>query len=87
MQYEQLNASNAGRSELYDDMVARYGLLLTGKDLLQCLGFKNAAALRQARFRGHIGVPIFSLPNRKGVFAKTKDVAEWLELMSTQQQR
>ena len=79
MQNLQEPARIAARSQLYEDMVSRHGPLLTGQVLFQCLGFRNAAAFRQARHRGHINVPVFSLPNRKGTFAYTRCVAAWLE--------
>jgi hypothetical protein len=78
------SGQSAAHSDLYEDMIARHGPLLTGHELFQSLGFRNAAAFRQARLRGHVDVPVFSLPNRKGVFAKTRDIAAWLDIVATQ---
>lgn len=74
----QTNARDAQQSALCEDMLARHGPLLSGPELVRALGFRNAAALRQARHRGHLAVRVFSLPNRKGPFAMTSDVADWL---------
>lgn len=46
--------------------------------MVAALGHASAASLRQARKRGQVTVPIFTLPKRRGFFALTRDVAEWL---------
>ena len=84
---QSLDDENTQSSGLYEDLIARHGPLLSGRDLVRALGFRNAAALRQARLRGHIAVPVFSLPNRKGAFAMTRDVADWLGNMALSQRR
>lgn len=55
-----------------------HGPLLGGATLVVALGLTNAAALRQARRRGHVAVALFTLPKRRGYFALTRDVADWL---------
>lgn len=55
-----------------------YGPLIGGSRLIAALGLSNAAALRQARRRGRVTVPLFTLPQRRGYFALTRDIAEWL---------
>ena len=64
--------------ELRLEMERLYGPLLGGSKLVAALGHGNAAALRQARKRGRVSVPLFTLPQRRGYFALTRDVAEWL---------
>ena len=54
------------------------GPLLFGKHLYAALGFSNHDAFRQALSRKTIQVEIFSLPNRRGRFALSRDVARWL---------
>lgn len=56
----------------------RYGPVIGGQDLRQALGFPSAAAFRQAALRGTLTVPVFSVPNRRGRFALTQEVAAWL---------
>lgn len=56
----------------------RHGPLLGGAALVAALGYPSAAALRQARRRGHVAVSLFTLPKRRGYFALTSEVAEWL---------
>ena len=61
-----------------DQLVAGHGPLLSGEDLWRNLGFRNSAAFRQAKLRGQLDIRVFSLPNRRGTFAFTHDVADWL---------
>lgn len=64
--------------ELVDDFMSKHGPLVTGEDLWKTIGFTSAAAFRQAKVQGRLDLPVFSLPNRRGTFAFTKHVAEWL---------
>jgi len=65
-------------AELRGEMERAHGPLLGGPKLVAALGHANAASLRQARKRGRVAVPIFTLPKRRGFFALTRDVADWL---------
>ena len=68
-------------SELLErDFIAQYGPVLTGDALIKCLGYPSKSALRQAIAKDKVEVPIFHLKNRKGQFALSKDVAQWLAL-------
>lgn len=60
------------------DLLREYGPLLTGNSLRKALGYPSLEALRQAVARDKVPVPVFSLPNRRGKFALSKDVATWL---------
>jgi len=66
------------KDELRREMDASRGPLLGGIALARALGLESLAALRQARRRGRITINLFSLPQRRGYFALTADVAEWL---------
>jgi hypothetical protein len=52
--------------------------LLGGAQLWRTLGFRTAAAFRQALHRKTLPVPVFSLPGRSGKFARRVDVDQWL---------
>lgn len=65
-------------SDLEKNLIRDYGHLLTGEALQNLLGFKSTASFQQALHRGVIDVPIFPIEKRRGKFALTKDVAEWL---------
>ena len=63
---------------LESDLLARYGPVIGNAELSKALGFSSLDAFRQALSRGLLPVPIFSIPRRRGKFALSKDVADWL---------
>jgi hypothetical protein len=65
-------------NEMQLQLLERYGPLLSGAALHQALGFPSAGAMRQAAIRNQVGVRLFSIANRRGKFALTRDVAQWL---------
>ena len=65
-------------NELEHGLTARYGVMLGSNALWRELGFRSPAAFRVALSRGMIGVPFFTLPNRRGRFALAKDIAAWI---------
>lgn len=69
---------DALKSQLRQDLERIHGPLLGGPKLVAALGHSNLASLRQARRRGRVSVPLFTLPQRRGFFALTLDVANWL---------
>ena len=75
--------SNPEQSALSDDLAAKFlsenGPIVSGKVLWGTLGFRSAAAFRQAKAQGRLGLPVFSIPNRRGTFAYAADVADWLK--------
>lgn len=70
--------SNHGKEPLVADMESQYGPLIGGSALYRALGLPSAAAFRQAASRGVLPVAVFSIPHRRGRFALTREVAEWL---------
>lgn len=64
--------------ELRQELERLHGPLFGGSLLIAALGHTNAASLRQARKRGQVAVPLFTLPKKRGFFALTRDVAAWL---------
>ncbi len=71
-------------NEMQQQLLAQYGPLLGGSALHQALGFSSAAAMRQAAIRNQVGVRLFSITNRRGKFALTRDVAQWLATCVTE---
>lgn len=63
---------------LSQELFARYGPLVGGRDLAVLLGYPSVAALIQADRRKTVGVRIFEIENRRGRFAFTQDVGNWL---------
>lgn len=64
--------------ELEAQMLRQYGPVIGGTSLYSALGFKSYAAFYRSMKRGEIGVPVFTLPSRRGWFALTSEVAAWL---------
>jgi hypothetical protein len=64
-------------------MLRTHGPLLGGEALASALGHRSAASLRQARRRGQVTIELFMVPNRRGWFALTLDVADWLANLRT----
>jgi len=69
------------KDQLRESLLRLHGPLLGGESLASALGHRSAASLRQARRRGQVSVPMFTVPNRRGWFALTQDVANWLATM------
>ncbi len=63
---------------LEQQILEKYGWLVSGPDLYGLLGYKTKVAFNQAYRRGTINVPVFDIANRRGKFALTKDIAEWM---------
>lgn len=72
------------RSEVRNTMLAAFGPVLKGSELVRALGFDSMEALRQAKRQKRVGVPVFPAPARKGLFAYTCDVADWLHNLRAQ---
>ncbi|WP_449301645.1 hypothetical protein [Pseudoxanthomonas mexicana] len=66
------------QTHIYQDLLERYGPLLTGEVLRVSLGYPSQAALRQSLSRNTTPVRTFRIPGRRGRFALTLDVAQWL---------
>jgi hypothetical protein len=64
---------------LVDQLITLYGPTVGGRDLYSALGFKTYAAFHRSKQRREIGVNVFILPGRRGWFALTTDIANWLE--------
>lgn len=57
-------------------LIDRYGPLMCSRDVQQTLRFRTAEGFRAARSRGRLPLVMFRLPGRKGLFARTSDVAQ-----------
>jgi len=59
-------------------LLNRYGPLLGGDELVSILGFKTKAAFYRSVRMNTLGVEVFNIAGRKGKFALTENVANWL---------
>lgn len=69
-----IQLTHALEKELFD----RHGPLMTGEHLAKALGYQSLEAFRIAFRRKTVPIPTFPIEKRKGKFALTKDVANWL---------
>lgn len=76
-------AAISTESEIRDGLLRRHGELLTGKTLHRCLGFGSVRSFQRAVTEGALPVVTFTLPGRRGRFARTRDVAAWLATLGT----
>lgn len=65
-------------ARLLNDLSSRYGEVIGGEMLSKALGFQSIAAMKQAIKRETLRIPTFFIPGRRGRFALTADVADWL---------
>jgi len=61
-----------------ESLEAAHGFIVGGPALCRLLGYRSGDAFRKATQRGTLPVHTFTLPNRKGQFARTADIAQWL---------
>lgn len=74
--------NEAAQSELLKyDLTRQYGALVGGDTLRRLLGYRSLPALRAAIRRGTLGLKTFPVNGRKGSFALTADIADWLIAM------
>jgi hypothetical protein len=52
--------------------------ILTLHDITKALNYSSISAVRQAIARNNMPIPLFNLPNRRGRFALTAEVAKFL---------
>lgn len=60
-------------------LMQEHGPLLPAAATAKLLGFNSTDALRQARIRQRLPVPMFAVEGRRGWFASTMAVATWIE--------
>lgn len=68
--------------QLTSELQRKFGPLIGGANLVQCLGYSTPSAFRQALRRGQLPVHVFTIENRRGQFAKTIDVESWIASLS-----
>lgn len=72
---------------LIAEIKEKYGEIIGGYDLAKLLGYKSTASLRQAISRNQIPFTTFNIKNRKGKFAYTNDVINWLTNLESSRSR
>lgn len=72
-----MSQATTARTELR--LFEQYGPLIGGSDLARVAGFRTVEAFKSAAKRGRVGFKVFPIRGRQGRFARTADVAAWLE--------
>ena len=65
--------------DLTKKMNDQFGPVIGGKYLYSALGFKTYAAFHRCSNLGGLGVSVFKLTGRRGWFALTSEVADWID--------
>ena len=63
----------------YCKLLAIHGPIMQNKMLYQAIGFNSYRVFYQHLKRSEIGLNVFQIEGRKGWFARTKDVADWID--------
>lgn len=64
--------------EILERLMGRFGELIGPAHLWKELGFGSPAAAQTARRRRLFPIPTFMIKDRRGYFARVRDVAHWL---------
>ena len=81
------NRQNQTEEEFIVQLTKIYGPILPSRILWQLLGYSSPQAFRNARAKGVLPVPEFSIEGRRSRFALTADVAKWIYQLKTAQTR
>lgn len=79
-----MNEKEELKAELIRDLSRRYGELVGGDVLRRLLGYQTMAAFRQAIKRKTLNLPTFFMEGRRGRYALTVDIAEWMSTTKTE---
>jgi hypothetical protein len=71
--------------KLKEEFVRQNGMIVGGSTLWKALGFGTYAAFYRSWNKGTLGVRVFAIPGRKGQFALSEDVVEWVVRMAKHQ--
>lgn len=80
----QTSPSNASQAlpKTYDEferrLISALGATVGGSVLTKALGYPTQDAFRKASHRGRLPVQTFEMAGRRGRFAVTTDIAQWL---------
>lgn len=69
------------KHDLTEQLLKEFGPLMGGEDLRRALGYKTEPAFARAVRMDTVGIRTFNIPNRRGKFAFTTDVAAWLVML------
>ena len=71
--------SHQEKSSTFDSLESKYGLLMSLKDVAEALKYPTVDSVRKALARKKLSLPMTRLPNRRGIFIRTDEVAGYLD--------
>ncbi len=74
--------TNEDKSKQAFDLQTGFGPVMGNEDLMKILGFKTMFAFRAAIKRNTVGIDTFNIKGRRGKFAYTRDVENWLSSLN-----
>lgn len=66
------------------DLFELYGPLVNGRAVVKLLGFRSYSSFAKTRSAGQLPIKVFEIQGRHGPFARTLDIADWLETLGDQ---
>ena len=66
---------------LEKELTEKHGAVVGNSDLRHLLGFKSYSSFNRAVRMNLLELDIFMIKNRRGKFALTKDVAQWISVL------
>lgn len=70
--------------DLYTDLLATFGPVLTVEEVAKLLKYPSSNAVRQAHAAGNLPVSLGRFPGRRALFARTCEVADAVERLNLQ---
>ena len=78
------SAHGNDQQSIAQKLIENHGPIICGATLSKVMGFPTTKAFNQSRRRGSLGIKTFRIEGRRGVFALTSDLAQWIEQLATQ---
>lgn len=69
-------------AELEAQLTELHGPMMAGHSLYKALGYRSADSFRRALLRNKLPIKVFTVKDRKGRHALTRDVARWIASVS-----
>lgn len=70
------------KNALHRELLERYGAMIGGAELRAVLKFRTPSAFYKALKLEKLGVHVFHLQGRRGLFCMTVDIADWMLAVS-----
>jgi hypothetical protein len=72
------SASGTAHDERFERLLVRHGEIVGGRELMHLLGYRSVRSFARACALQTLPIHSFELEGRRGRFARTRDVIDWL---------